>query len=226
MNLSLTYSFPKMKTMSKPSFEEEIKLWSSNIDFVIGIDEVGRGAFAGPIVAAGVIFDKAVKEKLLCDINDSKQVKPLMRRKCAEIIKENSLFWTVESIDIDFINTHGIGKANSAVFRKVIKSLLLKVGRNTNYYVLIDGFHKKYLPGGINRQKGIVKGDQKSLSIASASILAKVHRDGLMKKISKNYPEYKFGRNKGYGTEYHKNALRKFGLSDIHRRSFNLTGYL
>ncbi|KKP94751.1 MAG: Ribonuclease HII [Candidatus Levybacteria bacterium GW2011_GWA2_36_13] len=183
-----------MRIMTKPSFKEETKLWRSNIDFVIGIDEVGRGAFAGPIVAAGVIFDKKTNIELLWDINDSKLVKPVLRKKCAEIIKQNALYWTVEEGDIGFINKYGIGKANSAVFRKVIKSLIKKFGKNSNYHILIDGYHKKYLPGGIKKQKGIVRGDQKSLSIAAASILAKVYRDDLMKTASREFSVYKFGR--------------------------------
>lgn len=211
-----------MKILTKPSFEEEQKLWDIGVNLVIGIDEVGRGAFAGPIVAAGVIFDKSADTNLLCDINDSKLVKPLLRRKCAETIRKNARFWTVQSIEIDYINKYGIGKANSAVFRKVLNSLITQIGKTNDYFILIDGFHKKYLPGGIKKQKGIVKGDQKSLSIASASILAKVYRDDLMRKMSKDYPEYRFAKNKGYGTADHKIALRQYGLTEIHRTSFNL----
>ncbi len=206
--------------MPKPTFDEELNLWNSNIDYVIGIDEVGRGAFAGPIVAAGVVFSPKTDIKLLTDINDSKLVKPLLRRKCAEIIKKSSLFWTVEKIDINYINKYGIGKANSAVFRKVIKSLLLRFDSNPNYFVLIDGFHRKYLPGGIKKQKGIVKGDQKSYSIAAASILAKVYRDNLMRKMNKTYPAYGFSRNKGYGTKEHQAAILSNGFCDLHRFSF------
>jgi ribonuclease HII len=207
------------KTMPKPSFEEEILLWNKNIDFVIGIDEVGRGAFAGPIVAAGVIFHKDVEPKILCDINDSKLLKHNARKTCSEIIKKNALFWTIEEIGIDYINKFGIGKANSAVFRKVLKNLILKLD-NRNYYILIDGFHKKFLPGGIKRQKGIVKGDQKSLTIASASILAKVHRDNLMRKANKIYPNYGFAKNKGYGTRDHRTAISNWGVTKYHRNAF------
>lgn len=211
---------------NKPSFEEEKNLWQSGVDFVIGIDEVGRGAFAGPIVAAGVVFSSETNVNLLCEINDSKLLNPLLRQKCAKIIKQNALYWTIEVVDIGLINKYGIGKANSAVFRKVLKSLISKFDKKEKYYVLIDGFHKKYLPGGITKQKGIVRGDQKSLSIASASILAKVHRDNLMREVSKEFAVYKFGRNKGYGTLDHREAIKNFGLSKIHRTSFNLYPYL
>lgn len=210
----------KKTIIKKPSFKEECSLWYSGIDFVIGIDEVGRGAFAGPIVAAGVVFNPNVKPELLCDINDSKLIKPILRRKCAEIIKQNALFYAIKQVDTPFINKFGIGKANSAVFRKVIKSLLLQFDSNPNYFVLIDGFHRKYLPGGIKKQRGIIKGDQKSYSIAAASILAKVYRDNLMKKMGNKFPVYGFSRNKGYGTFEHREAIKNNGLCDLHRFSF------
>lgn len=209
-----------MKILTKPSFEEENNLWNSNIEYVIGIDEVGRGAFAGPIVAAGVVFHPKIKPKLVTNVNDSKLIKPRLREELSQIIKENALFWTVESIEIGYINKFGIGKANSAVFRKVIKNLLSQFDSGKNYHILIDGFHRRYLPGGIKKQKGIVKGDQKSYSIAAASILAKVYRDDLMKKMHKTYPVYGFARNKGYGTREHQAAILSNGLCDLHRISF------
>ena len=209
----------------RPSFDEEQILWDSGFDFVIGIDEVGRGAFAGPIVAAGVVFSPKTDINILCDVNDSKLVKPLIRKRCAKLIKEYAIFWTVEQVDIAFINKHGIGKANSAAFRKVLNRIISYIESSSKYYVLIDGFHKKYLPGGTKKQKGIIKGDQKSLSIAAASILAKVHRDNLMKKVAKDFPVYKFARNKGYGTKEHQQALKYFGVSKVHRKSFDLSSY-
>ena len=204
--------------MTKPTFTEEQFLWGKGINHVIGIDEVGRGAFAGSIVAAGVIFSPNINSDLLIGINDSKLLTPLRRKHYSEIIKQNSIYWAVEEIGIDYINKYGIGKANSAVFRKVLRSLLKQI--NENYFVLIDGFHRKYLPGGLEKQKGIVRGDQISLSIASASIIAKVHRDNLMKKVDKLYPAYGFSKNKGYGTSFHREAIRKFGSISIHREAF------
>ncbi len=209
-----------MKVLTRPSFNEESLLWEADIDYVIGIDEVGRGAFAGPIVAAGVVFAPNVQVKLLCDVNDSKLVKPLLRKKCAEVIKKNALFWTVEQVDISYINKYGIGKANSAVFRKILNKLLLQIEPESKYFVLLDGFHKKYMPGGLRHQKGIVKGDTKSYSIAAASILAKVYRDDLMKRQHKTYPVYGFARNKGYGTREHQAAILSNGLTPLHRTSF------
>ncbi|OGH11457.1 MAG: hypothetical protein A3B38_01430 [Candidatus Levybacteria bacterium RIFCSPLOWO2_01_FULL_36_13] len=211
--------------IKKPSFKEEKIHWSKGIDYVIGIDEVGRGAFAGPIVAAGVIFSNKINASLLNRINDSKLLNYSAREECAEVIKDNALFWAVEEIDIAYINKYGIGKANSAVFRKVLKKISKNI-KSSNYFILIDGFHRKYLPGGLSRQQGIVKGDQKSLSIASASILAKVYRDNLMERVSFEFPEFKFSSNKGYGTVYHIETLRNHGLTQIHRTSFNLQRFL
>lgn len=93
--------------------------------------------------------------------------------------------------------------------------------------MLIDGFNIKYLKGiGLKNQKGIIKGDRKSISIAAASIIAKVHRDKLMRKLNRKYPQYGFHRNKGYGTKFHQTAIKNHGLSEIHRTSFNLSKFL
>ncbi|MBI3984978.1 MAG: ribonuclease HII [Candidatus Levybacteria bacterium] len=212
--------------LKKPSFKEEKLLWKKGIDYVIGIDEVGRGAFAGPIVAAGVIFKKGQKLKGLEYIRDSKQLTPTLRKKYTEIVKKNAFLWAIESVDIAYINKHGIGKANTAVFRKVIKNLFLQIGNNNRHFVLIDGFHKKYLPGGLKKQKGIIKGDQKSITIASASILAKVFRDSLMIKLHRDFPTYGFSKNKGYGTKHHRDAITRNGISQIHRTSFKLEKFI
>lgn len=203
----------------KPHFFEEKIHWDNNINYVIGLDEVGRGAFAGPIVAAGVVYKPNFKHAFLENVNDSKLLKPKLREELSELIKQYSLFYTIESIETNYINKHGIGKANTAVFRKVLNRLISKF-EMTNYFVLIDGFHRKYLPGGIKKQKGIIKGDQESLSIASASIIAKVYRDNLMKEANKSFPNYMFAQNKGYGTLEHRNAIENYGVSKFHRIAF------
>ncbi len=207
--------------MIRPSFKEERKLWKEGTQYVIGIDEVGRGAFAGPIVAAGVIFKPNFKHAFLENINDSKLLKPKLREELSGFIKSNSI-WAIESVEIGYINQHGIGKANIAVFRKVLKTML-KNFNDLNHFILIDGFHCKYLPGGAKKQKAIIKGDRKSLSIASASIIAKVYRDNLMKEAANVFPQFKFEQNKGYGTKFHREALKTFGISEFHRKSFNLS---
>jgi len=209
-----------MKILTKPSFEEEQILWNSNINYVIGIDEVGRGAFAGPIVAAGVVFHPNVNIDLLCDVNDSKLIRPKLREELSEVIKENALFWTIQQIDINFINKFGIGKANAQVMKNALTELRIKI-KSENYYALIDGFNLK-----IPKQKAIINGDKISLSIAAASILAKVFRDDIMRQASSKYPNYLFAKNKGYGTLEHREAIRSNGLCDYHRTSFDLQKFL
>lgn len=211
--------FWKKVQMTKPTFKEENLYWQKGTAYVIGIDEVGRGAFAGPIVAAGVVYKPNFKHKFLDKVNDSKLLKPKLREELAELIKLYSLFYDIQSVDISFINKYGIGKANIAVFRKVLKSML-KNFNDLNHFILIDGFHGKYLPGGIRKQKAIIKGDQKSLSIASASIIAKVYRDNLMRELNENCPNYGFLENKGYGTRFHRDALKFYGATKFHRTSF------
>ena len=200
-----------MKILNRPTFSEEQNFWNLDIKHVIGLDEVGRGAFAGPIVAAGVIFKPNFKHEFLDLVNDSKQVKPKLREELSELIKANSI-WAIEAVDLDFINKFGIGKANFEVFRKVLGKLLTNL---PNHFILVDGFDLK-----IPNQKAIIKGDQKSLSIAAASIIAKVHRDNFMKEAGKLYPNYLFEENKGYGTLKHRNALKIHGLSSLHRIDF------
>lgn len=210
---------------TKPTFREENKLWNSNIDCVIGLDEVGRGAFAGPIVAAGVVYKPNFKHKFLKYVNDSKLLAPNQREELLEQIKYHALFYNVQTIEIDYINKRGIGKANIAVFRKVLNSLKEDIS-SSNFFVLIDGFHTKYLPGGVKKQKAIIGGDRKSISIASASIIAKVYRDKLMREAAFAYPKYKFEQNKGYGTKYHRDSIKAYGLCEIHRSSFNLEKFM
>jgi len=221
----------------KPNFKEERKLWRSGIKFVLGIDEVGRGAFAGPIVAGAVVFPKILKitkkNSVLKSINDSKLLKVETRRKLAKTIKKYSLFYAVAEVNTSLINKSGIGKANKTVFRRVVNRIIEQIEDDLNrrlkkreYFLLADGFPTKYIKGGKKAQKAIIKGDRKSITIAAASVIAKVHRDSLMREFSKKYKHYKLSRNKGYGTKGHQEALKKYGLTKIHRTSFELNKFL
>ena len=206
-----------MKT--KPSFDEEEILWNTGYDFAIGIDEVGRGAFAGPIFAASVVFPRFFKSPFLKFINDSKLLKPKERETLAVEIKKSALFYSIASIGVGVINRKGIGAANKMVFRKVIAQSILKL--KGKHFVLADGFHIKYVKGvGLKNQKAIIGGDRKSISIAAASIIAKVERDKLMRDLNRVYPNYGLKRNKGYGTLEHRTAIKLNGLSRIHRIAF------
>lgn len=204
---------------------------------MIGIDEVGRGAFAGPVVVSALIFkDVNCSLQLKDQINDSKLVKFMHRKKLAKQIKEECLLWTTALVGVPVINKIGIGKATEIAFRKAVANIhekLLELEGNEgkipkeNLFLLADGFHIKYIRGiGLKHQKAIIKGDQKSLSIAGASIIAKDYRDGVMLRLSKKYPQFGWGRNKGYGTKEHQKAIKEHGLSKIHRTSFSLEKFL
>ncbi|MEK7558935.1 MAG: ribonuclease HII [Patescibacteria group bacterium] len=219
--------------MKLPNFDEERRLWRDQIEYVVGVDEVGKGCFAGPVTAGAVIFKKnsLFRTGLLSKINDSKLLTPKIRKVLAKEIKREVMFYSISTVGVSTINRFGIGKATQIAIRKCIKAILKQASEQTNNkptaFVLADGYHIKYIRGiGLSNQKGIVKGDRKSISIAAASIIAKVHRDKLMRKLNKKYPKYGFYRNKGYGTKFHQIAIRNHGLSEIHRTSFNLQKFL
>ena len=219
--------------MKKPSFKEEIKIWKKGCEFVIGVDEVGRGSFAGPVVAGAVVFEKRsnFKDGMLSEVNDSKLLNPRKREQLAKEIKEEAILYAVSVVGVSKINKLGIGRTTKIAIRKVIKTILLRIIESSNYkpsiFVLADGFHIKYIRGiGLINQKAIIKGDRKSISIAAASIIAKVYRDKLMRKLNRKYPGYGFAKNKGYGTKLHQAAIKNYGLTEIHRTSFNLGKFL
>lgn len=202
----------------KPSFKYEQNLLKT-IDLVFGIDEVGRGSFAGPLIAAAVYFKK--EYKWFKYVNDSKLLTHKKRVRLSKLIQKNTTYF-IEIIDIDLINKLGIGKCNKIVFQNLIKRIRNEF-KDKKIYFLIDGKDKNLRDKQI---KFIVKGDQEHISISSASIIAKVYRDNLMKDFGKIYPGYNFSRNKGYGTRFHREALKLHGLSKIHRTSFDLGKFL
>lgn len=200
-----------------PTLEIEHSLWNSGYSLVCGIDEVGRGCFAGPVVVGAVVFPK---DSLLIEgVADSKLLKPRQRERLAEVIKKSALVWSIAEIGVTVINKVGIGKATQMAFRKAIKSL-----EKSPDFVVIDAFYVQHL--NRKKQRPIKDGDKVCVSISAASIIAKVYRDKLMKKLHKRYPKYGFAKHKGYGTKQHQEAIRKYGLTRIHRRSFNLEKFL
>jgi ribonuclease HII len=216
----------------RPTFKEEKKLWKKGYKFVIGVDEVGRGAFAGPVTVGAVIFPVNFKSEFLSHINDSKVLSPDKRSAVSPLIKKH-LIYSISTVSEKHINKLGIGKATEMAFRKSVSSIMKKVLciesinkekyliHNTKCFLLVDGFHIKNVSGiGLRNQKAIIKGDKKSFSIAAASIIAKVHRDNLMVKLAQSYPEYGFEIHKGYGTKMHRDKIKKHGLSEVHRTIF------
>ncbi len=203
--------------MTKPSFNEEKVLWNQGHQYIAGVDEVGRGCFAGPVVAAAVILP--TNFNATDEINDSKLLKPEKRLILSKIIRKYAVSFSVAEISVEIINKIGIGKATQKAFYKTVKLLSIKPD-----FIFIDAFYIDHLKR--KNQKPIVHGDGKSITIAAASIIAKVYRDEIMQKLHKKYPQYDFAQNKGYGTKKHQEAIRRYGLSNLHRTSFNLTKFL
>ncbi len=204
----------------KPTFEQESRLWKDGIKYVVGVDEVGRGAFAGPLVACGVIFTPFCPTDP--GIQDSKLLSAKKREELAKVIRQQALLYVFCEISVSKINRLGIGKANNLALQAVVECLLKRVG-SARSFVLVDGQTKLRLN---TPQKAMIKGDRQSITIAAASILAKVHRDSLMSKLDLKYENYGFAQNKGYGTSEHRNAIGIHGLSDIHRKCFALKKFL
>jgi len=205
----------------KPSYNLEKKLLTLGFELIFGMDEVGRGSFAGPLVASAVCFKKKLDNEWFNEINDSKLLAPAKREQLSKRILKNAKCFT-EIIEVETINKIGIGKSNELIFEKLIKKILNEY-KNTNIHFLIDGNNKNILSKNL---KFIVKGDSKVISIAAASIIAKVYRDQIMEKLSHKYKGYNFAKNKGYGTKFHQEAIKKLGLCEIHRKSFNLDKFV
>lgn len=181
---------------------------------IAGVDEVGRGPLAGPIVGAAVILDlNAINDTdLILGVNDSKKVSAKKREELSKIIKQKALAYEIALLDNNEIDKKGISWCNNEIFRIACSKLKVKPE-----LVISDGYSVK----GLNiRNNYIIKGDAQSVSIACASIIAKVYRDALMHKLSKLYPQYGFQSNVGYGSREHIDAIKKYGVCPIHRMSF------
>jgi ribonuclease HII len=188
---------------------------TGNSRLVAGVDEVGRGALFGPVVAAAVILPTSVLPQLaLAGVKDSKQLSPRRRLKLAQEIQGLALDWRIgyaTSREIDQIN---ILQASLLAMKRAILKLKVKPD-----ICLIDG--KQLLPNLPLPQRTMVKGDERSLEIAAASVVAKVWRDELVIRLATKYPDYDLATNKGYGTQQHRLALQQHGLSPLHRLSFS-----
>ena len=187
----------------------EARLNQAGFESVAGVDEVGRGALAGPLVAAAVIlpFDAEIE-----GLRDSKMCTRLQRERIAKEIHEIALAVSVVRVRPDRIDRDGLQRCNLQALRRALKRLDIAPD-----YVLLDAFRMKRLkwPG-----LAVKKADVVSKNVAAASIVAKVHRDRAMRRYHRRYPEYGFATNVGYGTSEHWSALKRFGPCEIHRRSF------
>lgn len=202
--------------MTKATFALEKIWWQKGFQAIVGIDEVGRGSWAGPVVVGGVIFPQFAN--LSFELFDSKLLDPKRREETAQKIKASAAGFAVAEIEPSIINRVGVGRATQMAFRKVLKRL-----EGQYDFVFMDAFYVGHVKRAL--QYAIPKGDTLSASIAAASIIAKVHRDAIMKRFDRLYPAYGFAIHKGYGTKLHQKAMREYGVSKIHRTSFRIGQY-
>ena len=189
----------------------ENNLRQRKINFIAGIDEVGRGPLCGPVIAAAVILPA---DCVLWGADDSKRLSEATRLRLEQEIKSKALSWTVAGVNHRDIDKYNILNATYMAMKKALSRLDINPE-----HLLIDAVK---LPDCDTPQTPIIKGDSLSISIAAASILAKCHRDRLMAKFDALYPQYDWVHNKGYGTEKHRAAIAEHGHSPIHRKSFVL----
>ncbi len=199
-----------------PNLDFELPLWQVGARLVAGLDEAGRGALAGPVFAAAVILPPEPERMLraLAGARDSKQLSAKAREELAGRIKAESAAWGLGWAEADEIDRVGIARAGRLAFCRSLEGLAL-----APEYLLLDYFR---LPEMNLPQTALVKGDQRSLSIACASILAKTARDERMRAEEESFSGYGFARNKGYGTLTHRRAIAELGVCVLHRKSFNL----
>lgn len=197
------------------SFEKDFR--SRGYKYIAGVDEVGRGPLAGPVVAAAVILPEDFN---FYGIDDSKKLSEKKRNELNELIKEKALaigIGVTSNVEIDKINIlNATKKAMQNALRSLSDELMRNIGEKPDL-VLIDAVRLDNLN---IRQENIIKGDAKVLSIAAASIVAKVYRDNLMIEYSREYPGYDFEHNKGYGTKNHYEGIENFGITKVHRKTF------
>lgn len=187
----------------------EQEAYSNGAKYIAGIDEAGRGPLAGPVVAAAVILPRGC---VIEGVDDSKKLSAKKREYLFEIIKEKSLSWATGIVDEKIIDEINILNATREAMRTAVWGLDVVPD-----YLLVDA---ENIPGVKAKCTPIIKGDTLSISIAAASIIAKVTRDRIMEQYDKIYPEYGFSKHKGYGTAEHMAIIREKGLCPIHRRSF------
>jgi ribonuclease HII len=195
----------------------ESQFWECGLFHVAGLDEAGRGALAGPVAVGAVILpnDPAFLAQTLTGVRDSKQMTPLERESLAPRIKEVALTWSVAFASSEEIDTLGIVQATRLAALRALKRLSL-----SPQYLLTD--FRLELPQLEISQTSLVKGDALCLSIAAASVLAKTTRDELMRDLDGHYQGYGLGKHKGYGTQAHRLALKRLGISPIHRKTFQV----
>lgn len=190
--------------------EEDIYNKSENFKYICGIDEAGRGPLAGPVVVASVIMPR---DSMIEGVNDSKKVSEKKREKLYDLILDEAISYGIGIIDQNEIDEINILNATKKGLTKSIKELKVKPD-----LILVDAL--THIDTNGIPYESIIKGDAKSYSIAAASIIAKVTRDRIMREWDKIYPQYGFGKHKGYGTSAHISSIKEYGLCPLHRKSF------
>ena len=201
-----------MNNLQAPSFAEEKMLEAQGYRLIAGVDEVGRGALAGPVVAAAVILPGKINAQWLDEVKESKQLTPARRETFSQRIQQIAISIGIGASSHEVIDARGIIKATRLAMKLAIDQL-----SPSPQYLLIDYMHLPEVP---LPQKGITDGDNLCFSIACASIVAKVARDRLMVEFDRDYPGYGLAAHKGYGTREHLACLHRLGPSSLHRRSF------
>src|SRR5215207_6899983 len=202
--------------IQNPDLTYEINLWP-HFRHIAGLDEAGRGALAGPVAVGAVILPNNIPflSDALAGVRDSKQMTPLERESLAPRIKETALTWSVAFASAEEIDSQGIVRATRLAALRALYGLSL-----SPHYLLTD--FRLEVPQLDISQTSLVRGDALCLSIAAASVLAKTARDDLMRELDFQYQGYELGKHKGYGTQTHRLAMRKLGISPIHRKSFKV----
>ncbi|WP_059104628.1 ribonuclease HII [Shouchella shacheensis] len=198
----------KLESMHEEMTTYERQLHEKGYQLIAGVDEVGRGPLAGPVVAAACVLPRDFK---LLGLTDSKKLTKAQREDFAAYIQDHAVCWQVASVDAEDIDDLNILQATKKAMINAITSLQDEVD-----YLLLDAIELSH-PAP---QTSLIKGDAKSVSIAASSVLAKVWRDHYMEKLAAKHPEYGFERNVGYGTKDHLEAIRRYGATSEHRRSF------
>lgn len=193
-----------------PDYSYEISAKENGYNYICGVDEAGRGPLAGPVCAAAVILPEGA---VIEGLNDSKKLSEKKREALFDVVKETAIAWSVAFASVEEIEEHNILNATFIAMNRAIEGLQTKAD-----FALVDG---NRVPRDIKIPcQTVVKGDSLSMSIAAASILAKVTRDRLMLELDEKYPLYEFKKHKGYGTKLHMDLIRKYGPSECHRPSF------
>jgi ribonuclease HII len=215
-----------MRSSQTAALEYETDLWARGFRCVVGIDEAGRGAWAGPVMAGAVCLPSALAAdlpRLLAGVRDSKQVTARGRETLFRLITQVAHAWGTGEASADEISALGIVPATCLAMRRALDVVRISLPPD---YLLLDSI--KCAPdvlqplndGGTIGHQAIIRGDQLSMSIAAASILAKVTRDDHMRELDSQYPGYGFAAHKGYGSRAHQAALKQHGISPAHRRTF------